>query len=187
MNRRRFAASILGFAAACSGCTSPDPGGGGNGDTSSPTRTPTDLATGTAPGSPTETPSDSPTDSPTETRSNSGAVTDTSFEILDNSCGTGEEEAAVEQGADRIIVRGTISGRNGCFTAELERASYDTDAGEMTVAVRSFSNSDGDGGCTECIVDIEYRATVSYDANDPETVTVLHNDEQVEQSGTPTD
>lgn len=192
MNRRSFTSGLVLVAGLYAGCTTSDRADGDNGTTESPTPTPTesatetpsDPATETSTESATETPSDSatetPSESPDDTPSKSGAVTDTSFEIVDNDCGTGEDAASVERGTDRITVRGTISGRNGCFTAELERATYDTDAGEMTVAVRSYSSSEGSSGCTECIVDIDYRATVSYDAPDPETVTVRHNDEQVD-------
>lgn len=187
MNRRNFASAVVLLTGVTAGCTAPNQGTDANGDDRSPTDTPTKSASETPAESPTESPTETrtesptetPTESPTESPSDSGAVTETSFEILENECGTGQDEATVDQGTDQVVVEGTISGRNSCFTAELEAATYDTDTGELTVAVRSYSSDGGNGGCTECLVDIEYRATVSYDAPDPESVTVLHNDEPV--------
>jgi hypothetical protein len=180
MKRRTVIASAAALAGGLSGCTGLDGGAGDGGDGSpppstppspspSPTRSPTESPTRTQPSTPTRTAT------PTPAR----AITGTSFEIVENACGTGRDEATVERGSGRVTVRGTVSGRNGCFTAELASTAYDTDAGELTVAVRSFSEAGAGEGCTQCLVDIDYRAEVTYDAPDPETVTVLHNGEPV--------
>lgn len=197
MKRRTAIATATTIVGVFAGCTSFDSDDDSGGDTSSspsptrtptgsPTRTPSESATRTP--SPTRTPTESParssTDSPTPTPSPSsppasGEITETSFEIVENTCGTGRDEASVERGSDRITVRGTISGRNSCFTAELERVAYDADTSDLTVAVRSFSEATEEEACGQCLVDIDYRARVAYDASDPETVTVLHNGETV--------
>lgn len=187
MKRRTVIATVAAIAGGFAGCTSLDGDGGSDDDpspspspshTPSPTRTPTESSTPPPMESPTPSPTEpsTPTSTPS-TPSTSEEITETSFEIVENVCGTGRDEASVERDSNHVTVRGTISGRNSCFTAELERATYDADASELTVAVRSFSEATEGEACGQCLVDIDYRARVSYDAPDPETVTVLHNDE----------
>lgn len=190
MQRRTLlcAAAVAG-AGALAGCadTDPDPGGPGDGSTDSPTGSPTDSPTdsptGTDDGSG-NSPTDSPTESPTPTEepgSGSRRVTGRSFEVRDNSCGQGEDSATVERGDDRVVVDGTISGRNSCYTAELKEARYDEGADELTVAVRSYEDRADDEACMECIVDIDYRATVEFEGGTPGEVTVRHNGERVSE------
>lgn len=175
MKRRTVVTTVAAIAGGFAGCTGLDGNEGGGGDpplshTPSPTGTPTESPTPppTEPSTPTSTPS---------TPSVSEEITERSFEVVENVCGTGRDEASVERGSGRLTVRGTISGRNSCFTAELERVTYGAGASELTVGARSFSDATEREACGQCLVDIGYRARVSYDAPDPETVTVLHNDE----------
>lgn len=111
---------------------------------------------------------------------------DQSFEVLERKCGSGENQAAVEHGFERVVVEGTIRGNNTCYTAELDRAHYDSDTDTLTVDVRSYENSDGDV-CAMCLLDIEYRATVEFDGGTPNDVVVNHNGEQVTESSRPID
>lgn len=142
--------------------------------------TPTDEPTPTEPtteSTPTEsTPTEEPTSTETST-SGSRELTDRSFEVVDSSCGEGANRAVVERSTDRVDVDGVIDGRNGCYTAELDRAVYDDEADELTVDVRAFE--EGDGACMQCIVDVDYRATFRFDRGTPDTVTVRHDGEQV--------
>lgn len=103
-------------------------------------------------------------------------MTDRSFEVLQTECGGGENHASVARGDDRVVVEGTIDGRNGCYTAELDRAEYDADA--LTVAVWSYE-SDEAANCTQCMVNIDYRATFEFEGGTPDEVTVRHNGEHV--------
>lgn len=175
MKRRAVIATAAVIAGSLAGCTSLD-GDSGSGDDPSPSPTPSPTRSPTGSSTPPPTRSPTPTSAPS-TPSTSEEITEASFEILENVCGTGRDEASVERDSNHVTVRGTISGRNSCFTAELERATYDADASELTVAVRSFSEATEGEACGQCLVDIDYCARVSYDAPDPETVTVLHNDE----------
>lgn len=181
---RVAAAGGAGLLAGCVG------GEDGTGATDSPTRSPTDSPTDSPTASPTaddatDSPGDDPTDSPTERPTStpestpgSRELTDRSFEVRDRSCGDGTNRASVDRGDDRVVVDGTIDGRNGCYTAELERARYDDGADELTVDVRSYESDESDM-CTQCITDIDYRATFEFDRGTPDTVTVRHDGERV--------
>lgn len=164
---RAAAVAGTGVLAGCAD-TGPDSGSPADGQTDSPTDSPTET----------------PTESPTATEGSGGGsreVTDRSFEVLEQSCGQGENSATVERGDDRVIVEGTIGGSNTCYTAELERAQYDSGADRLTVAVRSYEHTPEDEtpACGQCIVDINYRATVEFDDGTPDEVTVRHNGEHV--------
>lgn len=185
---RAVAAGGAGLLAGCVG------GEDGAGATDSPTRSPTDSPTESptdaSTASPTaddatDSPGDDPTDSPTErptstpeTTPDSRELTDRSFEVRDRSCGDGTNRASVDRGDDRVVVEGTIDGRNGCYTAELAQARYDDGGDELTVDVRSDESDEG-GMCTQCITDIDYRATFEFDGGTPDVVTVRHDGERV--------
>lgn len=146
---------------------------GGGGDDGSATD---DGASGTGEDTQTET------DGATETPDGSGGsneVVGRSFEAAGSECGQGANRADVTRGDDRVNVDGTISGRNGCYTAELEDATYDEGADELTVAVRSYDDSDEGEACQQCIVDVDYRASVEFRDGTPESVTVVHNGDRV--------
>lgn len=142
------------------------------------TGTPTDDGAGT----PTETDDRTPTGTDrgtaTDDGSGSNAMVGRSFEVVGTECGQGANRADVSRGDDRVDVDGTISGRNGCYTAELEQATYDDGADELTVAVRSYDDSDG-GYCQQCIVDVEYRASFEFRDGTPDEVTVVHDGDHV--------
>lgn len=112
-----------------------------------------------------------------ETSESNGTV-DESFEVVGSDCGRGADRADVERGADRVNVDGTIGGRNGCETAELERVTYDDGADELTIAVRTVDDG-AEGACMQCIVDVDYRATVEFDDGTPADVRILHDGEHV--------
>lgn len=159
MKRRTVLATAAAIASGFGGCTSADGADDDGGD----------------PSTPTETPAETPTESPRT----SGAVTETTFTIVESACGSGTDAASIDHGAGHVTVRGTILGRDACYTAALQSAAYDTSTGELTVDVRSFSNREGNLMCAQCIVEFDYRARISYGGPDPNTVTVRHNGETV--------
>jgi hypothetical protein len=171
MKRRALLAAAAVSAAALAGCTT---SGDGPGSGETPTSTP--EPTPTAEPTPTSEPTPTPVPGPF-------AVTDTSFEVLAAECGTGEGSAHLTYG-NPIIVEGTITGRNACYTAELEDVSYDADADELAMTVRSY-NPESQKGCAECISDIDYRAEVAYEGRAPGGVRVTHNGDAVTET-TPT-
>lgn len=156
-------------------------GDGGSGDDGESTDEPTDdgaTETDTSTGE-TETPAETDGGTPTDDGgSGSNEVVDRSFEVGGTECGQGANRADVSRDDDRVDVDGTIGGRNGCYTAELEAATYDEGADELTVAVRSYDDSDGEA-CQQCIVDVDYRAAVEFEDGTPGAVTVVHNGEHV--------
>jgi hypothetical protein len=159
-----------------------DGGAGGDGeatdDESTGTGTSDDEGEETPEGtddSPTET--DEPTETPGESEG-SNAMVERSFEVGGVECGQGANRADVSRGGDSVDVDGTIRGRNGCYTAELEAATYDDGADELTVAVRSYDDSDGEY-CQQCLVDVDYRASFEFEDGTPGEVTVVHNGDRV--------
>lgn len=133
---------------------------------------------GDTPGTDSPTPTSSPTASPSPTES-SASVSGTSFEVVENACGSGTDAATVSFG-DHVLVTGTIRGQNTCYTAKLEAADYDAEADRLTVRIRSYvPESKGTSACGQCIVTIDYEAEVRFDGDLPETVAVEHNDKEV--------
>lgn len=106
---------------------------------------------------------------------------ETDFEVLDVNCGDEKNEARVEFEDDAVVVTGTIDGSDACKTAELADASYDPDADEFGIVVETVEGEDA-GACAQCIVEIDYRATFTFDGSLPPRITVRH-----EGSGGPVD
>lgn len=156
MNRRALlgtgAAAGLGLLA---GCTGDGPGGApDDGESGSPTQSPT----------------------PKPTR-----PTDASFDADEARCGQRTNEATVETETDdgyRVVVTGTTSASDPCHAAELESYDFDEAADELTLNVVTTETDDGDV-CAQCIAEIDYEATVTFQNGLPETVVVRHDDEEV--------
>jgi hypothetical protein len=187
--KRRTALRLVGAGLAgtglvgLAGCLSDD-----DGSTPGVTETavPTESPTATSTESPTATPTESPTATPTETSSptptpDTPRIVDRSFEVTERECGTGEEGADVTHDALRIDVDGTAAGSNGCETARLGEASYDPDADTLTVVVEVYQPDDADA-CTQCLTDIDYRASVRFEGGTPGSVRVIHGEEVVAES-----
>lgn len=100
--------------------------------------------------------------------------------MVENTCGTGEDEASIAFESAAVTVTGTISGANTCYTAALHEATVDD--GTLTVAVRAYVPETKQGQmCGQCLVDIDYDARVSVDGSPPERVVVTHDRETVAQ------
>lgn len=99
-------------------------------------------------------------------------LADQSFEVERVECGSeyGDHEVTTEDGV--ITVEGILDGSNGCYTAELVTAEYDADADELYVEVESVDGSDEGEMCTQCIVEIEYVATFTFENDAPANVRV---------------
>jgi len=102
-------------------------------------------------------------------------VTDTRFTVTGRASGTQVSDATVTFGDGTVVVEGTIWGANGCKTAELAGVSYDGDADELTIAVATTDREGAGDGCTQAIVEIDYRAVVTVDGGLPGSVTVTHD------------
>lgn len=160
MRRRTVLAAAAGLGGGLAGCIGQSPADA-DGDP-----TPTDSSS----------PTDSATPSPTPTPSPESRVTGTEFTVTDRSCGTGESTATVTSTDATVAVDGTARGSNGCYTAGLESAAFD--GGELRVAIRTREEGGTDTACTQCIVDIDYEATVEYEGR-LDGVVVTHDGEVV--------
>lgn len=205
MDRRTFLGAVgVSLAGAVAGCTESGPdsdaegGSGRNGTDSTETTPGTDGGETTAgPAETTDGPSDgSTTGAGTEngtskpepstddgpgTDGGSLAVADATFEVTNSGCGGGTNEATVSVDDDTVTVRGTIGGRNGCETARIVDATVE--GGTLTVAVETYvPESEGTQGCTQCLVDIGYVATVTVEGGTPDSVAVEHGGERVTET-----
>ncbi|MFW5965052.1 MAG: hypothetical protein ACOCQM_09300 [Natronomonas sp.] len=109
---------------------------------------------------------DDPTDTPTGPR-----LVDQSFEVERVECGDdyGSHEATKEDGV--VTVEGVLDGRDPSYTAELVTSEYDSEADELYVEVESIEGDD-DGVSAQCIVEIEYVATFTFENGEPSSVRV---------------
>lgn len=120
-----------------------------------------------------QTPSPSPTDAPPR-------VTSRSFTASDPTCGGQVEKASVSSESSdgyRVVVTGTTSTPTPCYRAELQSATYDGERDELTVTVVT-AETDAEM-CAQCIAEIDYEASVSFENGLPETVVVRHDGERV--------
>lgn len=112
------------------------------------------------------------------------SLTDTEFEILESGGGTRGDEVAVETDDDArtVMVEGTLTGRNSCYTAELESAEYDAVEDVFDVNVRSFEDRAEDELCNPVITEIRYRVVASFDGGTPGRTSVGHDGETVAEA-----
>ncbi|WP_458190888.1 hypothetical protein [Haladaptatus sp. NG-WS-4] len=94
-----------------------------------------------------------------------------SFDLLDANCGNPTNEATVEFDQSNVVVTGTISGSDSCAKPVL--AGTKMESGELTVSVKT-KKKDGTTACSECITELKYRATLTFDGSLPKSVTVVH-------------
>ncbi|MFB6171815.1 MAG: hypothetical protein ABEJ23_04725 [Haloarculaceae archaeon] len=105
------------------------------------------------------------------------SVTGTTFDAIETTCGSGDDAASVSVGP-HVAVAGTIGGDDACHTAALAGAPYDPGRDRLTVRVRSYA-PDASRACAQCLVDIDYEATVRFAGGLPGTVVVEHGGRRV--------
>lgn len=145
MQRRTYLTSIAAALAATAGCT-----GGSTGDTGS-------------------TESESPTESPTATPSQP-RITEYSLEGRENCDEPGAADIAVD--GNDVVVDGCIVGKDGCQVPVLDNVVYEAD--ELEVRVTTEKRTDADA-CTQQLVDLPYRVTVTFENGLPGTTRVIHD------------
>lgn len=160
MKRRTFLTTLAaGTTAAAAGCIgdSDDAGPGGNGN-----------GNGSGNGS----------NDTTTQRSVTLASTD--FSVVSQDCGQGTDDSDVTYRASAVAVEGVISASDTCYTARMKDATYDPDADTLTVAVETYVPEENEGKpCAQCLVDIEYAATMNFEGGVPAKVVVTHGGKQV--------
>ena len=100
------------------------------------------------------------------------AVTDQSLEPRETCDEPGAASISVD-GSD-VVVEGCIVGKDGCQRPVLESATYDDQRDELTVRVSTEAPSDAEA-CTQALVDLPYRVTVTFANGLPGTTTVVHD------------
>lgn len=103
-------------------------------------------------------------------------LVDTSFEVLGVDCGVETSEATVTRDADagEVRVEGTLTGSSPCYTASLADAAYGADLDALWVAVVTERRPDA-GVCAQCLAEIRYRLTASFEGGLPARVAVTHD------------
>jgi len=105
------------------------------------------------------------------------------FTVVDRN-GRQRDDARVRYRTDanEVSVEGTIWGSDGCKTAHLARATYDTDEDRLSVAVVTTDRTDAAEACTQALVEINYEATFSFSNGTPSEVAVSHDGREVTSS-----
>jgi hypothetical protein len=105
------------------------------------------------------------------------ALVGTDLRVGSSDCGRRVDEARVsfDPGAPAVAVEGTVWGSDTCHTARLVDAAYDPATDRLVVRVAAARRaSTGTPACGQCIVEIGYAATCSFDGGLPGTVRVVH-------------
>lgn len=162
MNRRALLrGGLLATLGLLPGCT------GGGPSSNSPTDSPSTSSTDTA------TPTDSPTPDAPE-------LIDSSFRVESNECGNPTNSATAGIDGDTITVTGTIDGSDTCHTARLAGAAVSDDGKTLAIEVEAYvPESTATQACGQCIVEIEYRSTFTFDLARPDRVVVNHDEKQI--------
>lgn len=158
--------------------------------------------TGVAPG-------DDPTDrsgphstgepSPTSTPCSTGVIS-TSFTVTNTECGSGEQTAGAsvdptgdatpdedgEHPTYTVTVTGTIVGSDACHSAKLAAVEPVPENDTLRVAVEAYVPESKQGSpCADCVVDVDYEATVELSCGYYGVVGVVHDGSQVTEVGLP--
>lgn len=164
MRRRMLLhAAALGGAGLVAGCTGEPAPGTGDG-------------TGTGTDSPTESPTDSPTEPATDSSTPRESEFERSFTVTSVDCGTGEDRAEITVDGDAVVVDGIASAADPCRTARLVADETGLSDGTLHVAVETYVPPENeDEVCAQCLADVDYEATFTFDDGLPERVTVSHD------------
>lgn len=116
------------------------------------------------------------------------SLTGSELEVTNSECGTGAEEtgytatqATSEDDESLGIVEGTLSGPDGCTTAELGYTSYDTEDDVLVVDVRTARTDDE--ACQDCITEVDYRVEATFEGGVAESAEVSHDGVRVDGVG----
>jgi len=96
-------------------------------------------------------------------------------------CGQGEDDVDIsfDEEAGEVTLDGVISGSDTCKRATLESVDYDEQNSKLSVVIQTTDReecTDGDMAAGQCIVDIEYEATFTFDDGVPTEASVSHGD-----------
>lgn len=107
-------------------------------------------------------------------------LTDSEFEVTGSECGTETNEAEYtasqgmsEDDAGEGVVEGTLSGPDGCATAELGYVSYDSEQ-DTLVADVGTARTDAEG-CGACITEVSYSLVAEFENGVADSASVSHD------------
>ncbi|MFH5797352.1 hypothetical protein [Haladaptatus sp. CMAA 1911] len=171
--KRAGAATTVGLLGGCLSREGGSPGnsesdGGGTGTTETTTTTASETTTA-------EGTTETGTTTRTSTSTAGVTVKDRSLEVISAECGQPTNDAAIEfeDSKKRLVVTGSMTGSDSCTRPKIESAKCDTSSSAFTVTMGT-KRKDGSVGCSECITEIEYRATFTFEGALPKSVTVTH-------------
>lgn len=156
-----------------------DDGAGNDGDT--PEWSETATADERTPGNGTTT--DPATERTAPPPATAVTLVDSSLTVRDVECGEETDDAAVrfDGETERVVVTGTIWGSDACRIPVLADASYDAQADALSVTVTTGDRGGGDRGtddgvaCAQCVTELDYRTTHSFEGGLPGSVSVRHD------------
>lgn len=109
-----------------------------------------------------------------------GSPAQTSFSVLDRSCGSGEDEASIQFHDETIVISGTIVGNDGCSMAEMIDVTFQDNV--LTVVIGIFREDQSEYvGCADCVTNLDYRFETRTRTHVAE-VRVIHQSSQGEES-----
>ncbi|EMA25377.1 MULTISPECIES: hypothetical protein [Haloarcula] len=102
-------------------------------------------------------------------------MNETTFSVTQRQSGSQTSSATVAFDGDQVVVEGTIWGSDGCKTADLTDVTYDSSVDELHISVGTKDKPDAGDVCTQAIMEINYRATATFENGLPGTVSVSHD------------
>lgn len=84
-----------------------------------------------------------------------------------------EAQVAFENGGTRVVVTGTITGKDGCQTAVLDSIRLDDSTLTVTVGTESEAGAGAGAVCSQALVGIDYRLVATLE-RPPVSVGVVH-------------
>jgi hypothetical protein len=109
-------------------------------------------------------------------------ITDTAFSQTQEYAGT-RPDVLFQSEESRVILRGSITGSNGCAAAELGSVAYDAEADRLDVNVVTVDTSGKDEVCSQETIQLGYEVRVSFDVGVPGEVSLSHNGDGVMGAG----
>ncbi|PSP28244.1 hypothetical protein BRC65_02670 [Halobacteriales archaeon QH_2_65_14] len=110
-------------------------------------------------------------DSNGDDSSGTTSIVDSSIETVEAGCSRGELAFEGEIEGETVQVQGMRNTSTPCYEATLEDASVNDDTLVLQVGVES--NTDGNQACIECLGQIEYEASVTFDGTPAVTEAVV--------------
>lgn len=84
------------------------------------------------------------------------------FTITNRSSGTRVNTAQISDSQEPLAVAGTIWGRNGCMSAQLDHCRRNDDNSSVELAIETVNQQDNQDPCSQSTVEIEYEVELNH-------------------------